>query len=130
MVVVGFHLEVSPTYNNIFKDVNSKTNNAIYIQTLIDLNITKGTTPVTFSPFDPVTRGQFASFVVGSQEKKNNETSYKITNVDDDAVYINGQSYTIPESLAHIFNEYNAPVLKGAFIEGIYRVREFAPFQN
>lgn len=118
MVVVGFHLEVSPTYNNIFKDVNSKTNNAIYIQTLIDLNITKGTTPVTFSPFDPVTRGQFASFVVGSQEKKNNETSYKITNVDDDAVYINGQSYTIPESLSHIFNEYNAPVLKGAFIEG------------
>lgn len=118
MVVVGFHLEVSPTYNNIFKDVNSKTNNAIYIQTLIDLNITKGTTPVTFSPFDPVTRGQFASFVVGSQERKNNETSYKITNVDDDAVYINGQSYTIPESLAHIFNEYNAPVLKGAFIEG------------
>ncbi|MEQ6855006.1 S-layer homology domain-containing protein [Lysinibacillus capsici] len=118
MVVVGFHLEVSPTYNNIFKDVNSKTNNAIYIQTLIDLNITKGTTPVTFSPFDPVTRGQFASFVVGSQERKNNEISYKITNVDDDAVYINGQSYTIPESLAHIFNEYNAPVLKGAFIEG------------
>jgi len=118
MVVVGFHLEVSPTYNNIFKDVNSKTNNAIYIQTLIDLNITKGTTPVTFSPFDPVTRGQFASFVVGSQEKKSNETSYKITNVDDDAVYINGQSYTIPESLAHIFNEYNAPVLKGAVIEG------------
>lgn len=118
MVVVGFHLEVSPTYNNIFKDVNSKTNNAIYIQTLIDLNITKGTTPVTFSPFDPVTRGQFASFVVGSQEKKNNETSYKITNVDDDVVYINGQSYTIPESLAHIFNEYNAPVLKGAVIEG------------
>lgn len=118
MVVVGFHLEVSPTYNNIFKDVNSKTNNAIYIQTLIDLNITKGTTPVTFSPFDPVTRGQFASFVVGSQEKKNNEKSYKITSVDDDAVYINGQSYTIPESLTHIFNEYNAPVLKGAFIEG------------
>lgn len=118
MVVVGFHLEVSPTYNNIFKDVNSQTSNAIYIQTLIDLNITKGTTPVTFSPFDPVTRGQFASFVVGSQEKKDNETSYKITNVDDDAVYISGKSYSIPESLSHIFNDYNAPVLKGAFIEG------------
>ncbi|KPN97694.1 S-layer homology domain-containing protein [Lysinibacillus sp. ZYM-1] len=118
IVVVGFHLEVSPTYNNIFKDVNSQTSNAIYIQTLIDLNVTKGTTPVTFSPFDAVTRGQFASFVVGSQEKKNNETSYKITSVDDDAVYINGQSYTIPESLSHIFNDYNAPVLKGALIEG------------
>lgn len=118
LVVVGFHLEVSPTYNNIFKDVNSQTSNAIYIQTLIDLNITKGTTPVTFAPFDAVTRGQFASFVVGSQEKKNNETSYKITSVDDDAIYINGQSYTIPESLSHIFNDYNAPVLKGALIEG------------
>jgi len=69
IVVVGFHLEVSPTYNNIFKDVNSQTSNAIYIQTLIDLNVTKGTTPVTFSPFDAVTRGQFASFVVASQGK-------------------------------------------------------------
>ncbi|WP_052125317.1 S-layer homology domain-containing protein [Lysinibacillus boronitolerans] len=118
MVVVGFHLEVSQNYNNIFKDVNSQTSNALYIQTVIDLNITEGTTPVTFSPFAPVTRGQFASFVVGSQEKKSNETSFKITSVEDDTVYVNGESYTIPEHLSHIFNDYNAPVLKGAYIEG------------
>ena len=118
MVVVGFHLEVSQNYNNIFKDVNSQTSNALYIQTVIDLNITEGTTPVTFSPFAPVTRGQFASFVVGSQEKKSNETSFKITSVEDDTVYVNGESYTIPENLSHIFNDYNAPVLKGAYIEG------------
>ncbi len=117
ILVLAFHLEVSPSYNNIFKDVDSKSSNAIYIQTLIDLNITEGTTPVTFSPFDPVNRGQFASFVVRSQEKKNNETSYKITSVDDDAVYINGKAYKA-ENLSHIFNDYNAPVLKGAYIEG------------
>ncbi|MED4075141.1 S-layer homology domain-containing protein [Lysinibacillus fusiformis] len=117
ILVLAFHLEVSPSYNNIFKDVDSKSSNAIYIQTLIDLNITEGTTPVTFSPFDPVNRGQFASFVVRSQEKKNNETSYKITSVDDDAVYINGKAYKA-DNLSHIFNDYNAPVLKGAYIEG------------
>lgn len=118
ILVLAFHLEVSPSYNNIFKDVDSQSSNAIYIQTLIDLNITEGTTPVTFSPFDAVNRGQFASFVVRSQEKKNNETSFKIIDVDDDAVYINGEAYAVPESLSHIFNDDNAPVLKGAYIEG------------
>ncbi|KOY83772.1 S-layer homology domain-containing protein [Lysinibacillus macroides] len=118
IIVLAFHLEVSPTYNHIFKDVDSKSSNAIYIQTLIDLNITEGTTPVTFSPFEPVTRGQFASFVVGAQEKKSNETSFKITKVDEDAIYINGEAYRVSDSLAHIFNEDNAEVLKGALIEG------------
>jgi len=118
IIVLAFHLEVSPTYNHIFKDVDSKSSNAIYIQTLIDLNITEGTTPVTFSPFEPVTRGQFASFVVGAQEKKSNETSFKITKVDEDAIYINGEAYRVSDSLAHVFNEDNAEVLKGALIEG------------
>ncbi|MEK5230401.1 S-layer homology domain-containing protein [Lysinibacillus sp. FSL K6-0232] len=118
IIVLAFNLEVSPTYNHIFKDVDSNSSNAVYIQTLIDLDITEGTTPVTFAPFEPVTRGQFASFVVGAQEKKSNETSFKITKVDDDAIYINGDAYTVSDSLTHIFNEDNAAVLKGALIEG------------
>ncbi|MFB7157750.1 S-layer homology domain-containing protein [Lysinibacillus sp. NPDC056232] len=118
ILVLGFKFEVASNYNNSFKDVTSETSNAIYIQSLVDLKITEGTTPVTFSPHNAVTRGQFASFIVRSQEKKGNATSFKITDVEDNTVYINGDPYSVPKSLSHIFNEDNAPVLKGALIEG------------
>ncbi|MBG9456935.1 S-layer protein [Lysinibacillus sphaericus] len=118
ILVLGFNLEVASNYNNSFKDVTSETSNAIYIQSLVDSKITEGTTPVTFSPHNAVTRGQFASFIVRSQEKKGNATSFKITNVEEDTVYINGDRYSVPQSLSHIFNEDNAPVLKDALIEG------------
>jgi len=118
ILVLGFKFEVATKFNHSFKDVNSQTSNAYYIQSLVDLQITEGTTPVTFSPFNAVTRGQIASFIVRSQEKKSNASTYKITGVEDDIVYINAEPYTVPENLSHIFNEYNADVLKGAFIEG------------
>ncbi|MFJ5565085.1 S-layer homology domain-containing protein [Lysinibacillus xylanilyticus] len=118
ILVLGFKFEVASNYNNSFKDVTSQTSNAIYIQTLVDLKITEGTTPAAFSPFNEVTRGQFSSFIVRSQEKKGNATSFKITGVEDDTIYINGEPYSVPKSLSHIFNEDNAPVLKGALIEG------------
>ncbi|MFJ7408907.1 MULTISPECIES: S-layer homology domain-containing protein [unclassified Lysinibacillus] len=118
ILVLGFKFEVASNFNHSFQDVNSQTSNAYYIQTLVDLQITEGTTPVTFSPFNAVTRGQIASFIVRSQAKKSNASTYKITGVEDDIVYINAEPYTVPESLSHIFNEYNADVLKGAFIEG------------
>ncbi|WP_107950695.1 S-layer homology domain-containing protein [Lysinibacillus parviboronicapiens] len=118
ILVLGFKFEVASNYNHSFQDVTSQTSNAAYIQTLVDLKVTEGTTPVTFSPFNAVTRGQIASFIVRSQDKKSNATSYKVTGVEDDIIYINAEPYTVPESLAHIFNEYNADVLKGALIEG------------
>ena len=118
ILVLGFKFEVATKFNHSFKDVNSQTSNAYYIQSLVDLQITEGTTPVTFSPFNAVTRGQIASFIVRSQEKKSNASTYKITGVEDDIVYINAEPYTVPENLSHIFNEYNADFLKGAFIEG------------
>ncbi|MEY9972638.1 hypothetical protein ABH966_003013 [Lysinibacillus sp. RC46] len=118
ILVLGFKFEVASNYNHSFTDVTSQTSNAIYIQTLVDLKITEGTTPVTFSPYNAVTRGQIASFIVRSQEKKGNATSFKITGVEDDYVYINGEPYSVPKSLSHIFSEDNAAVLKGALIEG------------
>ena len=118
ILVLGFKFEVSTSFNHNFKDVNSQTSNAAYIQTLVDLKITEGTTPVTFSPYNALTRGQIASFIVRSQDKKENATSYKITSIEDDTVYINAVPYTVPSSLANIFNEDNEEVLKGAIIEG------------
>lgn len=118
MLVLGFKFEVASSFNHNFKDVNSQTSNAAYIQTLVDLKITEGTTPVTFSPFNAVTRGQIASFIVRAQDKKENATSYKITSIEDDTVYINAVPYTVPSNLTNIFNEDNEEVLKGAVIEG------------
>ncbi|MFJ7951970.1 S-layer homology domain-containing protein [Lysinibacillus sp. NPDC096418] len=118
MLVLGFKFEVASSFNHNFKDVNSQTSNAAYIQTLVDLKITEGTTPVTFSPYNAVTRGQIASFIVRAQDKKENVTSYKITSIEDDVVYINAVPYTVPSNLANIFNEDNEEVLKGAVIEG------------
>lgn len=118
ILVLGFKFEVASNFNHSFQDINSQSSNAYYIQTLVDLKITEGTTPVTFSPFNAVTRGQIASFIVRSQEKKGNVSTYKITGVEDHTVYINSEPYSVPENLSHIFNEYNADVLNGAFIEG------------
>lgn len=120
MLVLGFKFEVASSYNHNFQDVNSQTSNAAYIQTLVDLKITEGTTPVTFSPYNAVTRGQIASFIVRAQDKKENPTSYKITSIEDDIVYINSVPYTVPSNLRNIINEDNEEVLKGAVIEGTF----------
>ena len=119
ILVLGFKFEIASSYNHHFKDVNSQTSNAAYIQTLVDLKITEGTTPITFSPYNALTRGQIASFIVRAQEKMENPTSYKITSIEDDTVYINAVPYTVSSSLSNIFNEDNEEVLKGAVIEGI-----------
>lgn len=120
MLVLGFKFEVASTYSHNFQDVTSKTSNAAFIQTLVDLEITAGTTPVTYSPYNAVTRGQIASFIVRAQAKKENVASYKITSIEDDVVYINAVPYTVSGDLANVFNEDNAEVLKGAVIEGTF----------
>ena len=124
ILVLGFKFEVATSYNHDFIDVTSKTSHASYIQTLVDLEITKGTTPVTFSPYNALTRGQIASFLVRAQEKKANPASYKITGIADKVVYINAVPYTIPSNLQHIFNEDNKDVLNGAVIEGTFKGKQ------
>ena len=121
ILVLGFKFEVATSFNHNFKDVNSQTSNAVYIQTLVDLQITKGTTPITFSPYSALTRGQIASFIVRAQDKKANPTSYKITSIKDHVVYINAEPYKVPSNLNSIFNEGNEEVLKGAIIEGTFK---------
>lgn len=65
MVTLGFGLQVSNNTTTPFKDVNviNDLETRQYIQTLIDYKITTGTTPETFSPFSPLTRGQLATFI-------------------------------------------------------------------
>ena len=65
MLVIGFDLEIVNTTTTKFKDVNTinDTDTRRYIQTLVQYNITKGTSETTFSPNDLVKRAQIATFL-------------------------------------------------------------------
>ena len=49
--------------------------NAAFIQTFVDWEITEGTIPITFSPYNAVTHEQIASFIVREQDKEANVSS-------------------------------------------------------
>lgn len=65
MLTLGFDLEKATNTKTKFTDVNKLTDvpTKQYIQTLIDYNITKGTTATTFSPNEKLTRAQLATFL-------------------------------------------------------------------
>lgn len=65
MLVLGFDLELSQATTTKFKDVNTiqDINTRRYIQTLVQYNITKGTSDTTFSPNDSVKRAQLTTFL-------------------------------------------------------------------
>lgn len=65
MLTLGFALEKSVNATTKFTDVNKLTDvpTKQYIQTLVDYNITRGTTPTTFSPTAQLTRAQLATFL-------------------------------------------------------------------
>lgn len=65
MLTLGFQLHLAENTKSIFIDVNNLTDISTkqYIQTLVDYNITRGTSATTFSPNQNVTRGQLASFL-------------------------------------------------------------------
>ena len=62
IIVKAYELEAS-TAAHPFTDVNKDGEFNSYIATLFANDITNGTTATTFSPLQPVKRGQFASFV-------------------------------------------------------------------
>lgn len=75
MLTVGFELEQSTTTKTKFTDVNKLTDTATkkYIQTLVDYEITKGTTATTFSPNMKLTRAQLATFLYNAIEATSDE---------------------------------------------------------
>lgn len=70
MLTLGFDLDIATTTNSKFVDVNklTDTNTKRYIQTLVDYQITVGTTETTFSPNGKLKRGQLASFLFNAIE--------------------------------------------------------------
>lgn len=65
MLVLAFELELAETSTTKFKDVNiiKDADTRRYIETLVQHDITKGTSATTFSPNEHVKRAQLATFL-------------------------------------------------------------------
>lgn len=124
MLVNGFNFEVASAVQPVFEDVTSTTSNAVHIQTLVDLGITRGTTPVTFSPYNNVTRGQISTFLMNAERANQQVKKYKITAIEGNTVYINGVPYQASRHLQSLLSSRNAAVLKDATIEAKFRGKE------
>ena len=130
MLVLGYNFDVASSIQPRFIDVDEKTSNAVYIQSLVDMGITRGTTHNTYSPYKPVTRAQMATFLITSDKVSTEQREYKITNIDGNTVYINGVAYKVGTKLKPFINNRNANVLKGATIEGVFRGKELVELQK
>lgn len=86
------------------------------IAALYDNKVTVGSTPTTFSPVAPVTRGQLASFVVRA-EAATAAVEETIVEIKDGKVITETGSYEITEELQKVFNEDNAAALKDAKVK-------------
>lgn len=119
ILTLGYGFGVAEKLAHEFKDVSSKNSNAYYIQTLTNLKITKGKSPVAFHPSNPVTRAQLATFIVRAENADGSYSSVnKVGKIDGNKIYVNSIPYTIDASLRTILNESNEAVLQGAYIEG------------
>lgn len=118
IITLGYKFGISSSLKNQFQDVSPDNGNAYYIQTLLDLKITKGRTAVTFEPASHVTRGQMATFIWRAMNANAGKPVYTIGDITNNKVYINGVAYSVSSELRSIFNSSNRSILKGAEIEG------------
>lgn len=63
MLTLGFELNMATSIQSKFIDMPRHRETALYIQTLINYDITKGKTATTFSPNEGLTRGHVATFL-------------------------------------------------------------------
>lgn len=118
IITLGYKFGISSSLKNQFQDVSPQNGNAYYIQTLLDLKVTKGRTAVTFEPASHVTRGQMATFIWRAMNANAGKPVYTIGDITNNKVYINGVAYNVSSELQAIFNSSNRGILKGAEIEG------------
>lgn len=116
ILVGSFGFEQKAVTNTPFKDVKANDQEAKYIQALVDLKVTQGTTSTTFSPNGIVTRGQMAIFVYRSDlAKHGTHVSAQVRELKNGSLITSTGTYTISESLKKsLFSASNAQALNGA----------------
>jgi hypothetical protein len=71
IIVEAFDFPLATELTHSFADVSSANGYKYYIQTLVNLGITVGTSPTTYSPTAAVKRGQMATFIVRAEVANN-----------------------------------------------------------
>lgn len=119
IITLGYGFEKATTLHHDFADVKSNDLFAYYIQTVFNLQITKGINAISYAPNQKVSRGQMASFIIRAENATGDYKEVKeIGNITDTTVYINGVAHFIDPSLRNMINTTNKEALKGAHIEG------------
>ena len=68
MITLGFDLKIATSISSKFIDMPRHYETALYVQTLINYDLTRGTTPTTFHPNSDLTRGHVATFLYNTIE--------------------------------------------------------------
>ena len=120
MVTLGYEFTLATTITHPFKDVSSTNIFNQHIQTLVNLDITKGTSFNTFAPGKAVTRGELAEFISRANKANAGKPVYVVNNIVGNKIYINSVGYTIGSSVAGYIKADNKSALIGAHIEGTF----------
>ncbi len=111
----SFGFEQKEYQAKTFSDVKAESYYAKYVQGLVNLKVTTGTTPTTFSPNAVVTRGQMAQFLFRSDAVKFG--SYVVADIQglkNGQVVTTEGSYDVSTSLKAFFTTDNEQALKNA----------------
>lgn len=114
----AFDLEQKTLVHQSFKDVKQSDYYAKYLQSMIDLKITVGTTETTYGPNEFVKRKQLADFLYRSDSAVNGTYNLAvISEISNNKVMTNEGSFEIANDLIGLFDEKNQEALKDAYIE-------------
>ena len=120
MVTLGYEYTLANQLTHSFQDVSKTNFFRYYIQTLVNLGITKGTSAVKFSPNKPVTRGELATFISRANKVEVGKPTYIVDNIIGNKIYINSVGYTIGPNISKFIKVENKSALIGAYIEGTF----------
>ena len=120
MVALGYEFALAKNITHPFKDVDQKYIFNQHIQTLVNLNITKGTSFNTFEPGKAVTRGELATFISRANKADAGKPIYVVDNIIGNKIYINSVGYTIGPNVASYLKTENKSALIGGYIEGTF----------
>ncbi len=118
ILVVAYQLPEEELDINPFQDINIMKWYAPYVRTLVKNQITTGTTPTTFSPNDPVKRGQMALFIYRCQQMEQQRVEKviesEVLNINEDSIQLGGETYSLTAEQRKWLTPENFPALKNA----------------
>ena len=118
ILVNAFKLEKASELKHSFKDVSAANGYNYDIQTLVNYEITQGTTTATYAPTESVKRGQMATFVVRAEKAVKQQTAVlHVTAVKGNTLVTEQGEFEVAENLAALLSEKNAKALQNATIK-------------